>query len=185
MTTVGFAIPSIHPRHKLLDRAMKSISKQTRPVDEISVAYDNQRQGAGPTRNRAVKRIESEWTCFLDDDDTVNPNHVERLLAHALETEADVVYPWFDVVGGTDPFPQFEGLPWDPENPRIFPITVLGRTEVLRQVEFPPPDPVGQGDDWPYWLQQNALGVKIVHLPERTWKWYHHSKNTSGLPDRW
>lgn len=186
--TVGFAIPSIPPRHKLLARALKSISKQTHRVNEIHIALDIRKEGAGPTRNRALKAISSEWTCFLDDDDEVNPEHVERLLTHAIETGADVVFPWFDVVGGTDPFPQFEGLPWDPENPRIFPVTVIGRTELLQQSAFPTPrwgEADWAGDDWPFWLRVQDNGARIVHLPERTWKWYHHGGNTSGVPGHW
>jgi hypothetical protein len=29
------------------------------------------------------------------------------------------------------------------------------------------------------------VGAKIVHLPEQTWIWRHHSGNTSGREDRW
>lgn len=186
--SVGFAIPSIPPRTKQLFRALSSVSKQTHPVSEISVAFDVDKEGAGPTRNRALQGITSEWTCFLDDDDEVNPDHVEKILACALENDADVVYPWFTVVGGTDPFPKHFGKPWDPESPRIFPITVIGRTELLQQAEFPAPrwgEADWTGDDYPFWLKVQQLGAKIHHLPERTWKWHHNTGNTSGLPSRW
>lgn len=185
-TTVGVAIPSIPPRKDLLTRAVQSIATQTHSVDAISIAYDTQKEGAGPTRNRALAGITTEWTCYLDDDDEMGPNHVQKLLTHALETNADVVYPWFEVIGGTDPFPAHFGKPWDPDNPRIFPISVIGRTELLRQATFPAPhDGEWAGDDYTYWLEIQSLGGQIVHLPERTWKWHHHGSNTSGLPTRW
>ena len=188
MDTVGFAIPSIPPRAQLLVRAINSIKQQTYPVDTITVAYDHRKQGAGPTRNRALLSTKTEWTCFLDDDDWVYPDHVQSLINHANETGADVVFPWFDVVNGTDPFPQFEGLPWDPSNPRIFPIAILGRTELLQQATFPAPNPNDadwHGDDYPFWVQVQDLGGKIEHLNKRTWCWDHGTGNTSGLPSRW
>lgn len=184
--TITVAIPSIPPRQVLLHRALKSVSAQTHPVDGVSIAYDIGKEGAGPTRNRALEGVKTEWTCFIDDDDEMNPEHVEKILRCAIENNADVVYPWFDVIGGVDPFPGHFGKPWDPDNPRIFPITVIGRTELLQQATFPRPhDGEWAGDDYPFWLEVQALGGKIVHLPERTWKWHHHSRNTSGLPNRW
>lgn len=188
MTSVGVAIPSIPPRGKLLLRCVQSVLAQTHPVAQIHVEVDVDHSGAGPTRSRAIAAMHTEWTCLIDDDDEMYPSHVQRLIEHARETGADVVYPWFDVRGGTDPFPQFEGKEWDPEAPRIFPITVLARTELLQMSEFPEPK---QGawmeDDWPFWQQIQDAGGKIVHLPERTWAWHHHSfpGNTSGVPTRW
>lgn len=187
--TVGFAIPSIPPREEMLRKAVESIAHQSYPVSQLSVEFDLEHTGAGPTRERAIKAMHTDWTCLLDDDDWVYPEHVEALLRCADDTGADIVYPWFDVIGGADPFPQFFGLPWEPDSPRIFPITVLARTELLQQSTFPEPD-VGSwmGDDWPFWEHiQNELGGKIVHLPQRTWAWVHHAfpGNTSGVPSRW
>lgn len=187
METVGVAIPSIPPRSKLLMRAIESVQKQTRPVDQMSVVVDVTKRGEGPTRNQALQAMSTDWTCFLDDDE-LKPGHVEKLLACAHETDADVVYPWFDVIDGTDPFPEYFDRPWNPDEFHSFPITVLGRTSVLQQASFPPPtpdDPNWVGGDYPYWMELNSAGAKIVHLPERTWLWHHDSGNTSGVPWWW
>lgn len=167
----------------MLIRALKSVTEQTHPVSQISVALDTERLGAGPTRNRALSAITAEWTCFLDDDDYVYPNHVEALLAHQAETGADVVFPWFDVQDGTDPFPMFEGKPWSNDDPHIFPITVLVRTDLAQSAAFPAPgeEATWSGDDWPYWLSIIDKGGVISHLNQRTWRWVHHSANSSGL----
>lgn len=194
--SVGFAIPSIPPRDRLLRRAIKSILRQTAPVDQISIAMDTKREGAGSTRNRALDAINTEWTCFLDDDDEVLPEHVELLLQHANETGADIVYPWFEMQGGRDPSltsPTFckEGQEW-PGLSYAFPITILGRTELLKSAQFPAedPDPNVWSHDWhtadgPYWKQLVDMGGIISHLPARTWVWHHHGANTSGVSDRW
>lgn len=185
--TVGFAVPTIPPRAGELARALKSISAQTHPVAEVAVAVDIFKQGAADTRNRAKQMLHTQWTCFLDDDDEVYPQHVQRLLGHALDTGADLVFPWFDVAGGTDPFPKLEHHPWDDGSPHMFPITVLVRTELAQAVDFETPGlrPACAPEDWTYWNALLAQGAHFAHLEERTWLWHHDSANTSGLAARW
>jgi len=167
----------------MLARAIESVLSQTVPAAALSVAVDLGRQGAAMTRQQALDAVSTEWTAFLDDDDELLPQHLERLLACAEQTGADYVYPWFDVVGGTDPFPQHEGRPFDPARPVATTITVLVRTELAKRVGFSNSGP--WGEDHQFTLGCIQAGARIVHLPERTWRWHHHSKNTSGCPDRW
>lgn len=186
--TVGFAIPTIAPRGKMLRRAVKSIQTQTYPVDQISICVDTRREGAAMTRNRAKSALVTDWTCFLDDDDELYQFHVGKMIECARETGADVVYPWFDVVGGTDPWPERFQRPWDPEHPYLFPITAMIRTELAQAVDFPTRETYeGQweGEDWPFWKAVFAMGATVAHAPYRTWRWYHHTGNTSGIPENW
>lgn len=201
MTTISVCIPSIPPRAALLASALNSVCVQSRPVDEICVVVDHQREGATSTRNRAWRMSTSHWVAFLDDDDEFNVDHIERLLACALEHDADMVYSWFDVIGGVDPFPPTHFTePWDPANPRQTTITCLWRRDALEKIGgFPEPpvnadDPEGNriGEDYLAVLALNDAGGKIVHLAERTWRWRHHGLgragidgNTSGRGDRW
>lgn len=181
---ITVAIPTIPSRGAYLARAIKSVSAQDLPPTDVVVSYDFAREGAGPTRTRALAKVTTEWTAFLDDDDEFNPNHLSILIDYAERTNADLVYPWFDVIGGTDPFPMFEGRAFNPNEPNMFPVTVLVRTDVIKETGgFPPPGP--DGDDWPVWLKLVEAGANIEHVPVRTWKWHHHGYNTSGLPDRW
>jgi glycosyltransferase involved in cell wall biosynthesis len=192
VTTVAAVIPSIPPRAGKLLEALASVANQTRPVDQISVAIDHERQGAAATRNRAFAAVDCEWTAFLDDDDLWRPQHVERLLSTAVNCHADLVYPWFDVDGGSDPLGR-EGVPFDPDALRLnnyIPVTLLVRTAALRDVGgFPVPGseawPHGDCEDWAAWLQLLNAGATFVHLPERTWIWRWDGRNTSGRADRW
>jgi hypothetical protein len=191
--TIAVAIPSIPCRPDLLARAISSVLTQTLLPDEISVAVDHSRQGAAATRNRAWRNTTAEWVAFLDDDDELGVDHLRHLHECAVETGADFVYPWYEVVGGGDPMPTHFGKPWDPDDPRQTTITGMWRREALEAIGgFPPPeenrlDTNGQrfGEDYSAVLALNDKGGRIVHLPERTWRWYHHSANTSGLPSRW
>lgn len=175
----------------MLDRAAASVRAQTVPVEHI-LAEDVHRMGAAITRQHGLALVETEWTAFLDSDDEMDPDHIEHLLACAEQTGADYVYPWFRVVGGTDPFPMFFGRPWDDTAPHQTTITILVRTELAQQVGFTtvPPDastaPDGNrgGEDWHFTLGCLAAGAKIVHLPRRSWTWHHTGMNTSGQPDR-
>lgn len=186
---ISVCIPTIPPRGALLNRAIESVTRQTLAPDAIHVAVDHYRMGHGPCRTRAIAAASTEWVAFLDDDDEMYPQHLEHLAAVALELNADVVYPWFDVIGGTDPFPQFEGRPWNTLDVHLFPVTVLMRREVIMAAGgFTGPHGDGGtagGQDWASWKRVFALGAKIVHLSERTWAWHHDSGNTAGHPARW
>lgn len=176
-------------RSGLLDRAIRSVQRQTVPV-HLQLAEDIHRIGAAPTRQAGLELVDTEWTAFLDSDDELDPDHVEQLLACAHDTGADYVYPWFRVHGGSDPFPQFYGQPWDDDHPHQTTITILVRTGLAQHIGFHQP-PSGStihgqrgGEDWHFTLGCLNAGAHIVHHPARTWTWHHHGKNTSGEPTR-
>ncbi|MBE4758315.1 glycosyltransferase family 2 protein [Streptomyces caniscabiei] len=168
----------------MLERAARSVRAQTVPVEHI-LAEDIHHLGAAITRAHGLHLVETEWTAFLDSDDEMDPDHIEQLLACAADTGADYVYPWFRVVGGTDPFPMFYGRPFDPAAPNSTTITILVRTELAKAVGFAA-DPTVQvaGEDFLFTRGCIAAGAKIVHLPRRSWTWHHGPQNTSGLPTR-
>ncbi|HMM95396.1 glycosyltransferase [Phycicoccus sp.] len=200
MSTVTVVVTSIPPRGRMLGRALESVARQTRPADAIVAVIDHHREGAALNRDNGLSMVTTDYVAFLDDDDELYPDHLARLLAAAAETGADLVYPWFDVgSGGTDPFPQFEGAPWDPAEPHQIPVTFLARTVAVHeaggfsfgwdtaQSEDPGVDEHGNraGEDYRLVVRMNDRSAKIHHLPARTWVWHHHGANTSGLPSRW
>jgi hypothetical protein len=168
----------------MLERAATSVRAQTVPVEHV-LAEDIHHLGAAITRAHGLALVETEWTAFLDSDDELDPDHVEQLLACAADTGADYVYPWFRVVGGSDPFPMFFGKPFDPTAPNSTTITILVRTELAKQVGFVrDPNVQVSGEDYAFTLGCVAAGAKIVHLPRRSWTWFHHNGNTSGISSR-
>jgi glycosyltransferase involved in cell wall biosynthesis len=202
---VTAVIPSIPPRSvrspgpdgqpPALDRAVRSLLSQTRPVDAVALSFDHRHEGAAVTRNRGLAMVRTEWTVFLDDDDVLLPDHVGALMEHAEATGADVVYPWFDVVNGFDPFPQYEGRPFSADALRdvqnFIPVTVLVRTGLARGVGGfePRNESAAPGaspcEEWGLWLKLLAIGARFEHLNRRTWEWHWHPGNTSGRGDRW
>lgn len=193
---ITVAIPSIPPRSKLLSRALESIVNQTKPAAALSVAVDLRKEGAPPTRQRALNAVTTPYVAFLDDDDEFLPTHLEDLARHMEETGADVVYSWFKVVGrggfifDEDPiFPSGHYLnEFDPENPIETTVTTLVRTELAKEVGFRALDrghDANTGEDYGFILGCVKAGANIRHLVKKTWLWHHDSGNTSGRPDRW
>jgi glycosyltransferase involved in cell wall biosynthesis len=188
---VTAVIPAIPPRvGRELHRAVDSVLMQDRPVEAVSIRIDHERRGAAWNRTRACMAVSTEWVALLDDDDEWQPDHVRLLLEHAEATGADLVYPWFTVPNGFDPWPGREGQPFDEELLRkqnYIPITVLLRSELLWEVggftaKGPPDNPC---DDWGTWEKIVEAGGKIEHLNRRTWLWHWHTGNTSGRTDKW
>lgn len=193
-TGVTAVIPTIPPRGYYLERALRSVIRQTRPVDAISVSVDHDHAGAARTRNRALSAVRTEWTAFLDDDDEWLPEHIASLLDAADETGADVIYPWFLVPNGYDCL-EAKGKPFDADDLRTrnyIPVTVLARTALLLDVggfenqAYDPTDPYASAcDEWSCWLKLLGKGAAFHHLNRLTWVWNWHGKHTSGRGDRW
>lgn len=203
--TVGVVIPTIPRRHKMAAEAVASVLAQSHTVGRVLLEVDRQRSGAPQTRNRAWRMLDTEWVCFLDDDDLLYPQHVAHLLDHAADTGADLVYPWFDVRlaphDKREPFDFLfingrtaEGHPFDDEaaatlreTANFIPITVLVRRSLLEAVDgFPQPGserwPHDANEDWGCWRDMLAAGATFAHLPERTWLWRWHDGHTMGRP---
>lgn len=192
LADITVVIPTIPGREQMLSRAVESAARQSLTPAAIVVEADETGTGAAATRNRALQRVTTPWVAFLDDDDELDSEHLLTLAQAQAETAADVIWPWFRVEGGGDPFPQHRGRQWDPQDPHIFPITVLARTDLLRQVgwftegeRIAPDGRVVSGEDWRLWCALSDAGARFHHVDATTWTWRHHGRNTSGRPERW
>lgn len=182
---ITVVIPTIPGRENDLRRALDSVAAQTFKDWRTIVVCDVDGEGAAATRQRGLEMVETPWVAFLDDDDWFAPIHLERMLAHALETGADFVYSWFQTVPpGLDPFPHTHFTrDFDPLDPIETTITTLVRTGIAKQVGFKALErgENNSGEDRYFTLGCLALGAHISHLKERTWCWNMHGRNTSGL----
>lgn len=198
--SISVCIPTIPPRAEKLHIAVASVQTQTLRANELCISLDEDGVGAATNRNNAWRQATSEWIAFVDDDDTIYPQHLKTLLTTALETGADLVYPWFDLWEGPDPLSVLHegkyvsplGVPFGDEaknyiltEGNFIPITVLVRRSMLEQVNgFPQPNseewPNDHAEDWGCWQKMLRAGAKFVHAPERTWRWHWHGAHTSG-----
>jgi hypothetical protein len=168
----------------LLQRAISSVLNQTRLPEALVLVNDVDRNGAGWSRQRVLEQVATEWVAWIDSDDEWMPEHLEKLLRVAVETEAVYVYSWF--VGG-DPLGHF-GLPFNPCTPHHTTITSLVRTDIAQEVGFPATQADGtfSNEDWAFITGVSKLacerGLKMVHLAERTWYYHQGNYNSSGKP---
>ena len=102
--TLSVIIPTYN-RADLLMQALKSVQKQTHPVDEVIVVDDGStdgtrdrvlsefpdvqlfsqpQSGVSSARNAGIRQARGEWVAFLDSDDLWKPKKIARQLA-ALE----------------------------------------------------------------------------------------------------
>jgi hypothetical protein len=88
---VTVAIPSLPERSASLQRAIRSVERQTTPPADIVVHVDRERVGAAAARNAALEKVTTPWVAFLDDDDTFHRNHLEVLVDGANRSGADLV----------------------------------------------------------------------------------------------
>lgn len=189
---ITVVICTIDGRTELLQRALRTVTTQTLSPETIVVSYDHDRLGHAGNRNKAMEKVTTEWVAFLDDDDELLPHHLETLYWVAIETEADLVYPWhqiMDIDGNPVPDILHHWPEFNPEELRLnnyIPVTVLVRAEAVRSVGgFPlsgPGLPWWKCEDWGCWRKMLDAGYRFVHTPEVTWLWHHWGGNTSGQP---
>jgi hypothetical protein len=191
-------ITTIPTRSEQVAVAVGSVAQQTLLPTELIVQPDFEKLGAPANRDAGIEQVTTKYVALLDDDDYFYPDHLEVLYQAALDTDADIVYSWFDVVGGDDPFPQNFGKPWNPDEPVQTTVTILAKTDVIRKAGgYSNTDSLTDeelalyaqgntvGEDFRMVAAANAQGAKIVHVAKRTWAYVHHNSNTSGRPDRW
>lgn len=201
--SVAVVIPTIPGREDLLQRALVSVHAQRRKPDQIVIERDSERTGAHAARNRALARVETDVVAWLDDDDTLKPQHLMANM-RVLEQSAwrpDLVYPVPKMVGGKDPTAvtyqgQFPVSPWGrrwcPEFAAhlrhmgsFIPMTHLVRTEYVRRIGgfregYAVDGGRYRGEDEDYLLRLLDAGAVFEHLPEATWYWHVHRAHTAG-----
>ena len=88
MADVTVITPSMPSRERFLAEAMASVAAQTVPVAHLIIVDEG--RSVAEKRNALVEAADTEWVAFLDDDDLLDPHHIETLLGH----DADVVIPY-------------------------------------------------------------------------------------------
>lgn len=199
---VTLITPSLAGREHMLAEVIRSVQAQTVPCKHLWLV-DADRLGPAPIRNKLLAQVDTELVGFVDDDDVLDPAHVELCVAVLRESDACVAYPWFrfNHPRGWWPLGEFLqiqrpdgtkvhafGQLFDPaalEHNSFIPVTIVARTECLRKVGgFPIPEslewPHDTAEEWGLWQRLVAAGHSFVHVPTITWEYRVHGGNTSG-----
>lgn len=76
------------------DRSMALVDdflKTSTIADKVLVLRHNQNRGLSAARNTGTSEAKGEYVYYLDSDDTISPDCLEKLARKAEETEADIV----------------------------------------------------------------------------------------------
>jgi hypothetical protein len=93
MTDVTVLIPYAPEHRGLAKRAWRSVLAQTYPCI-IETLEDTDHRGAGWTRNRLLTRVNTEYVFFLDADDWIEPECIQR--CHSAIPDFGYVYTdWY------------------------------------------------------------------------------------------
>lgn len=164
--------PTIPGREQLLEECRDSVLGQTHPAVQHLVGVDERREGPATVRNRLVAQSQSEWILPLDDDDLLDADCVERLVA--ASQGADVTYSWCRMLGRTDGWvPNKLYAEYALFRQNYIPNTALIRRDMWNLIGGHRPGV--HMEDWLAWITMVQHGAKFRCLPEVTWSYRHHA----------
>lgn len=172
--------PSLPSRGAMLADAMRSVAHQTlRPAVHM-IAVDYAGFGPAAVRNDLLEGVLTPWVAFLDDDDILDPDHLEVLATTVDLNTVDVVISHCRFNGDTIP-DKYCNRPYDRDALRehgIFPITVLARRKAILAAG-------GFGgeryEDWSMFNRMADNGCRFHVIPRVTWTYrLGHGNRTHG-----
>jgi glycosyltransferase involved in cell wall biosynthesis len=172
--TLTLVTATLPERANLLKEMLNSVADQTVPPACHIVMRDDGR-GFVDTINRAVEMVDTDYFCFVDDDDLLLPNHVETLTT-AITESSDIVWTWTKVTGRDwNPNQGYEPGKLQKEN--YIPSNMAMRTSLWREM-------AGYRDgyghpDWDMLKRCEAAGANFTNVPVVTWVYRFHGRNMS------
>lgn len=138
------AIPS---RIQLLAELLEKLEPQRRPDIEIIVFLDDRKRSVGKKRTELINLANGDYIAFIDDDDTVADNYVERIV-NTLESNRGVdVMTFTQITSFPDGRKQtctysvnFDYKSNDTEWQGLPAHTMVWKKELVKDVEFPDVD---------------------------------------------
>lgn len=185
--TVSVIVPTFN-RSKMLERALKSITKQTfqdyeiivvndfgLPVEKVVNEFDKARlinheanKGLSGSRNTGIKASRGKYITFLDDDDVISPNSFE-VLVKAMEEGATLAYSDYYVWKNEDEVikaPSFDYEPSVLARRNIFAVHCSMTRRELFELELFDENLISH-EDYDMWLRLSQY-VNFVHVPQYT-----------------
>jgi len=99
---LSILICTIPKRKNLLDRLLAILSSQL--TADVEVLLDNSdKDTIGYKRNVLLQRATGRYLCFIDDDDTVSPDYVSKILAGLANSPDCCSLNGIMTINGTNP----------------------------------------------------------------------------------
>jgi glycosyltransferase involved in cell wall biosynthesis len=144
MTDVTVITPTRSGREVVLLEAVDSVQAQTHPAAAHFVGLDADRAGPAAMRNALLGEVLTPLVAFLDDDDLLDPAHLETLLSEMERSGADVA-----------------------QGRNVIPVTVLARLDAINEAGgFQSAD---RYEDYSLWCRMLDLGARFSLVKRETW----------------
>jgi glycosyltransferase involved in cell wall biosynthesis len=184
---VSLLTPTIEGREELLAECAESVQAQTEEVAHL-IYLDTNREGPAVCRNRMIDLCQSEYVGFVDDDDLLDPHHVESLMALLANGQslADVAWSRCRVEAAPGVWAPRIPQPLRPDYRQLLrggrnfiPVTVIARVSAIREAGgF---DPADRYEDYELWRRMLRLGHRFAYLPVETWTYRFLGENRTAL----
>lgn len=155
-------------------------------ADKPAIRYAVQNnQGVAAARNHAARLAGGKYFLFLDSDDLILPDYIEKCVA-VLENNPDckLVYPlaeYFDAQEGLWNLPDYDGLESLLKGNRI-PIISMHRAEDFVSLGgFD--ENLTTHEDWDLWIRLLSNGGTVIRIPEVLFR-YRKRRDGSSLINR-
>lgn len=148
-----------------------------RDLPRLRILLQNN-QGLCATRNRLINACRTPWAVFLDSDDRLAPEFVERCLT-CVESAHAVIPRRQNFGDNSNVYPQTtigSPLHWVYNH---FRMTALIQTACLRSLRFDPDLRHGEADDWDFWLRFTMRGYQAVTYPAPLFLYHMRSGSMS------
>ena len=90
MKKLSILITTLWKRRPELNELLKVLEPQKTDDVEIIINTDNGSKSVGHKRNELLNAAQGDYICFVDDDDMIVSDYIEKILK-AIETNPDVV----------------------------------------------------------------------------------------------
>jgi len=149
-------------------------------------------------RNRAAEYIESDYILFIDPDDELDINFVERA-KEAIQNSRNIDIVYSNVRVKTEKGDRLEDWKTGPFNPfmlrylNTIPMTSLVRLSIFRELQGFSPEFESGFEDWDFWYRCSLSGVKAkkvegyahVYTKKLISRSSSMKDNSLKLRDRW
>ena len=85
---LSILIPTLVGREDLFNNLMSILNPQLTSEVEVLIEKDNREMTIGEKRNKLLHRANGEYVCFVDCDDEVSKDYIEKILK-AIESKPD------------------------------------------------------------------------------------------------
>lgn len=180
---VSVITPSLPGRARELAECMESVAAQTVPVVHL-VRADVDRVGPAVIRSELLDEATTSLVAFVDDDDLIDPDHIETL-SDALEAEgAALAWSWCRTTGlGAPNVPRprnvHAAIAMLRGGRNVIPVTVVARRDLILEAGgFQPSD---RYEDYALWLRMLSLGARLAYVKRETWTYRFLGENRTWL----